>query len=83
MSYHYPNPRQVSCHAAALQRRSYLVLCGILGAGVWSFLSRAPASVTTTVVCVLLEALGSAFADVVADSMVVPRARDADARWEQ
>lgn len=69
---HLPTP--------CLQRRSYLVLCGLLGAVVWVMLGTFPPSLFILQASIFFEAIASAFSDVVVDSMVVTRARDAAAR---
>ncbi|KAG2422597.1 hypothetical protein HXX76_015924 [Chlamydomonas incerta] len=57
------------------RRRSYLVLCGLLGTLAWSLLALGVHDVRGAVGCMLLASLGTAAADVVVDSIVVERAR--------
>ncbi|KAG2430376.1 hypothetical protein HYH02_013738 [Chlamydomonas schloesseri] len=57
------------------RRRSYLVLCGLLGTVAWSTLALGVDDVRGAVACMLLASLGTAASDVVVDSIVVERAR--------
>jgi len=57
------------------KRRSYLVLCGLVGAGSWGVLAASPPSVAVAVGCTFVGSVTTAFSDVVADSLVVERAR--------
>uniref|UniRef100_A0A7N0VIS3 Biopterin transport-related protein BT1 n=1 Tax=Kalanchoe fedtschenkoi TaxID=63787 RepID=A0A7N0VIS3_KALFE len=57
------------------RRRSYLVLCGLLGAFSWSLMATFVDSKYDAAFCILLGSLSVAFSDVVVDSMVVERAR--------
>ncbi|KAH9547137.1 hypothetical protein CY35_11G019600 [Sphagnum magellanicum] len=57
------------------RRRSYLVLCGLLGAFSWGSLASFVDNKFAATTVILLSSLSVAFADVVADSIVVERAR--------
>ncbi|KAG0600632.1 hypothetical protein M758_11G049200 [Ceratodon purpureus] len=57
------------------RRRSYLVLCGILGALCWGSLSLFVDNKYAAMTAILLSSLSVAFSDVVVDSMVVEKAR--------
>eukprot|EP00898_Chlorokybus_atmophyticus_P001088 jgi/Chlat1/1980/Chrsp158S00126 len=57
------------------RRRSYLVLCGLLGAGAWASLAALVHTPMTAAVAVTVSSLSVAVADVVVDSMVVERAK--------
>ncbi|CAK9206025.1 unnamed protein product [Sphagnum troendelagicum] len=57
------------------RRRSYLVLCGLVGAVSWVALATVVDSQYSATAMILLGALSVAFSDVVVDSMVVERAR--------
>jgi len=57
------------------RRRSYLVLCGLLGAASWLGLALAVRSPAGAGLALLLGALSTAASDVVVDSVVVERAR--------
>lgn len=57
------------------RRRSYLVLCGLLGTVSWGSLAILVNDKYTAVLMILLSSLSVAFSDVVVDSMVVERAR--------
>ncbi|CAM8986131.1 unnamed protein product [Rhodiola kirilowii] len=57
------------------RRRSYLILCGLLGAFSWSLMATIVDSKYDAAFCILLGSLSVAFSDVVVDSMVVERAR--------
>lgn len=57
------------------RRRSYLVLCGLLGASSWFALATVVNNKYAAVSAILLSSLSVAFSDVVVDSMVVERAR--------
>lgn len=57
------------------RRRSYLVLCGLLGAASWFALATIVNNKYAAVSAILLSSLSVAFSDVVVDSMVVERAR--------
>lgn len=57
------------------RRRSYLVLCGILGALCWGSLSLFIDNKYAAMGAILLSSLSVAFSDVVVDSMVVEKAR--------
>ncbi|KAG0569944.1 hypothetical protein M758_6G122600 [Ceratodon purpureus] len=57
------------------RRRSYLVLCGLLGAVSWFALATVVNNKYAAVSAILLSSLSVAFSDVVVDSMVVERAR--------
>jgi folate/biopterin transporter len=57
------------------RRRSYLVLCGLLGAVCWASLSFFIDSKYAAMTAILLSSLSVAFSDVVVDSMVVEKAR--------
>ncbi|CAM6036159.1 unnamed protein product [Sphagnum compactum] len=57
------------------RRRSYLVLCGLLGALSWGSLASFVDNKFAATTVILLSSLSVAFADVVADSIVVERAR--------
>eukprot|EP00611_Tribonema_gayanum_P032266 TRINITY_DN954_c0_g1_i2.p1 TRINITY_DN954_c0_g1~~TRINITY_DN954_c0_g1_i2.p1 ORF type:complete len:492 (+),score=68.81 TRINITY_DN954_c0_g1_i2:1589-3064(+) len=62
------------------RRRSYMLLSGLTGAGAWAYLSlyaHTPAEATAA--CVLAN-LGVAVSDVVADSLVVEKARDSQSQ---
>uniref|UniRef100_A0A7S0T5G3 Folate/biopterin transporter n=1 Tax=Erythrolobus madagascarensis TaxID=708628 RepID=A0A7S0T5G3_9RHOD len=60
------------------RRRSYLVVSGLLGAASWALLSNPTAvdSAPKALACMTLASLSVAISDVVADSMVVERARN-------
>ncbi|CAM6082442.1 unnamed protein product [Calypogeia fissa] len=57
------------------RRRSYLVLCGLLGTASWGLLATLVDDKYSAVLMILLSSLSVAFSDVVVDSMVVERAR--------
>jgi folate/biopterin transporter len=57
------------------RRRSYLVLCGLLGAASWLALAGVVSSPVGAGLALLLGALSTAASDVVVDSVVVERAR--------
>ncbi|KAH9574561.1 hypothetical protein CY35_01G064300 [Sphagnum magellanicum] len=57
------------------RRRSYLVLCGLLGALSWGSLALFVDNKYAAITVILLSSLSVAFADVVVDSIVVERAR--------
>ena len=57
------------------RRRSYLAICGVLGAAGWAALATSVDGPTTALVAVLVTALSTAASDVVVDSIVVERAR--------
>eukprot|EP00850_Spirogloea_muscicola_P002563 SM000010S04201 [mRNA] locus=s10:280451:284029:+ [translate_table: standard] len=57
------------------RRRSYLVLCGLLGAVSWSALAFFVDNKYSAVALIFLSSLSVAFSDVVVDSMVVERSR--------
>ncbi|GFR44950.1 hypothetical protein Agub_g5992, partial [Astrephomene gubernaculifera] len=57
------------------RRRSYLVLCGIMGTLAWGSLSYGVYDSRGAVAAMLLASLGTAASDVVVDSIVVERAR--------
>ncbi|GJP39706.1 hypothetical protein CLOM_g24049 [Closterium sp. NIES-68] len=57
------------------RRRSYLILCGFLGASAWALLASLVRDKYSTVAMILLSSLSVAMSDVVVDSMVVERAR--------
>ncbi|GLC69288.1 hypothetical protein PLESTF_000811800 [Pleodorina starrii] len=57
------------------RRRSYLVLCGLMGTVAWSTLAYGVHDARGAVACMLLASLGTAASDVVVDSIVVERAR--------
>ena len=57
------------------KRCSYIQLCGLVGALVWLALAVLPPRMATTVCCVLLEAISTAFSNVVVGSLVVERQR--------
>ncbi|CAK9191422.1 unnamed protein product [Sphagnum jensenii] len=57
------------------RRRSYLVLCGLLGALSWGSLALFVDNKYAAITLILLSSLSVAFADVVVDSIVVERAR--------
>ncbi|GAQ78782.1 Biopterin transport-related protein [Klebsormidium nitens] len=57
------------------RRRSYLVLCGLIGAASWGYLALFADNKYVTVAATVLSSLSVAFSDVVVDSMVVERAR--------
>ncbi|KXZ46444.1 hypothetical protein GPECTOR_43g880 [Gonium pectorale] len=57
------------------RRRSYLVLCGLMGTAAWSTLAFGVRDAQGAVACMLLASLGTAASDVVVDSIVVERAR--------
>ncbi|KAM3308852.1 folate-biopterin transporter 1, chloroplastic isoform X1 [Capsicum chacoense] len=57
------------------QRRSYLVLSGLLGALSWFLMATFVDSKYGAAFCLLIGSLSVAFSDVVVDSMVVERAR--------
>lgn len=63
------------------RRRSYLVLCGALGAVSWLGLSALPedVGVAPAAALLVLTSLSAAVSDVVVDSIVVARARDTEA----
>lgn len=60
------------------RRRSYLVLCGLLGTLSWLALATVVDGPTAAVVAMIIASLGTAFSDVVVDSIVVERARGED-----
>ncbi|EFJ45107.1 hypothetical protein VOLCADRAFT_64019 [Volvox carteri f. nagariensis] len=57
------------------RRRSYLVLCGLMGTLAWSILAYGVHDARGAVACMLLASLGTAASDVVVDSIVVERTR--------
>lgn len=57
------------------RRRPYLVLSGILGAVAWVSLSTLAYSTWAATIAIALSSLSAAFNDVIADSLVVERAR--------
>lgn len=57
------------------RRRSYLMLCGIVGAGSWLAMAGGVHSVEGAVVALFFGALSTACSDVVVDSIVVERSR--------
>lgn len=57
------------------RRRSYLVLCGMIGAASWGCLAGVATTPSATVACLLLGSAATACADVVADSIVVELSR--------
>ncbi|KAL2652248.1 hypothetical protein R1flu_020376 [Riccia fluitans] len=57
------------------RRRSYLFLCGLLGAASWASLATFVDDKYGALISILLSSLSVAFSDVVVDSMVVERAR--------
>lgn len=57
------------------KRRSYLMLCGGLGASSWLIVSVPGVNVATVVVALMVGSLSTACADVVADSIVVELSR--------
>ncbi|KAG2486124.1 hypothetical protein HYH03_015219 [Edaphochlamys debaryana] len=57
------------------RRRSYLVLCGLIGFTAWMTLSYGVHGVKGAVACMILASLGTAASDVVVDSIVVERTR--------
>lgn len=57
------------------RRRSYLVLCGLMGTVAWTTLATGVHDSKGAVACMLLASLSTAFSDVVVDSIVVERAR--------
>ncbi|XP_024356687.1 folate-biopterin transporter 1, chloroplastic isoform X2 [Physcomitrium patens] len=57
------------------RRRSYLVLCGLLGALCWGSLAVVVDNKYAAMTAILLSSLSVAFSDVVVDSMVVEKAR--------
>uniref|UniRef100_A9T467 Biopterin transport-related protein BT1 n=1 Tax=Physcomitrium patens TaxID=3218 RepID=A9T467_PHYPA len=57
------------------RRRSYLALCGLLGALCWGSLAMFIDSKYGAMAAILLSSLSVAFSDVVVDSMVVEKAR--------
>uniref|UniRef100_A0A7S0MRD9 Folate-biopterin transporter n=1 Tax=Pyramimonas obovata TaxID=1411642 RepID=A0A7S0MRD9_9CHLO len=60
------------------RRRSYLFLCGLIGAAGWAGMATAVNEPKAAVACLTLAALGTAASDVVVDSIVVERARGED-----
>ncbi|GIL81037.1 hypothetical protein Vretimale_9260 [Volvox reticuliferus] len=57
------------------RRRSYLILCGLMGSVAWATLAYGVHDARGAVACMLLASLGTAASDVVVDSIVVERAR--------
>ncbi|GLI60781.1 hypothetical protein VaNZ11_003013 [Volvox africanus] len=57
------------------RRRSYLILCGLMGSLAWLTLAYGVHDARGAVACMLLASLGTAASDVVVDSIVVERAR--------
>lgn len=57
------------------RRRSYLVLCGLVGALSWGTLATVVNNKYAAIATIFLSSLSVAFSDVVVDSMVVERAR--------
>lgn len=57
------------------RRCSYLVICGILGAGSWAGMAAFATTPTAVVALLLLGSASTACADVVADSVVVELVR--------
>ncbi|CAK9234396.1 unnamed protein product [Sphagnum troendelagicum] len=57
------------------RRRSYLVLCGLLGTASWAALATLVDNKYAAMATILFSSLSVAFSDVVVDSMVVERAR--------
>lgn len=57
------------------RRRSYLVLCGLLGAAAWAAMALFVDNKYGAMIAILLSSLSVAFSDVVVDSMAVERAR--------
>jgi folate/biopterin transporter len=57
------------------RRRSYLILAGLLGSLAWLSLATVVNGIWTTTIAVTLGSLGVALSDVIADSIVVERAR--------
>ena len=62
------------------RRRSYLVLAGLIGTSAWLALGLLVHTAAQATVAILLTSLGVAISDVVVDSIVVARARDADSQ---
>ncbi|CAI5483172.1 unnamed protein product [Closterium sp. Yama58-4] len=60
------------------RRRSYLILCGFVGASAWALLATIVHDKYSTVAMILLSSLSVAVSDVVVDSLVVERARGED-----
>ncbi|KAG1659431.1 hypothetical protein FOA52_001102 [Chlamydomonas sp. UWO 241] len=59
------------------RRRSYLVACGLLGASSWTAFALLVDSPSAAVAAMLCASLSTAFSDVVVDSIVVERTRNA------
>ena len=60
-------------------RKSYLILCGILGASCWLVISSIPSpSATTILTSTILSSATIAMSDVIVDSLVVELSRDED-----
>lgn len=62
------------------RRRSYMLLSGLVGAGAWLYLSEYAHSPAQATIAVILSNLAVAFSDVVADSLVVEKARDSNSQ---
>jgi len=60
------------------RRRSYLLLSGLVGCGAWAYLATGVVAPTGIIAGATLASLTVAFADVVADSIVVERTRAAE-----
>jgi len=59
------------------RRRPYLILSGLLGTGAWVFLAAAVSNAWQATIAIALTSLSVAISDVIADSLVVERARNA------
>eukprot|EP00210_Caulerpa_lentillifera_P000870 g841.t1 len=57
------------------RRRSYLILCGLLSSTAWCLLGTNISSITGVLITLVSAELGTAFSDVVVDSIVVERVR--------
>lgn len=58
------------------RRRPYLILSGLLGAGAWLALGTVVSTAWAATVAILMTSLSVAISDVIADSLVVERARE-------
>jgi folate/biopterin transporter len=63
---------------AGYRRRSYLIFSGLLGGGAWLAMALWVESPLQATVAVLMASLSTAVGDVIADSLVVERARSQD-----
>ncbi|CAN0014449.1 unnamed protein product, partial [Phaeothamnion confervicola] len=62
------------------RRRSYMMISGLLGAASWIYLAEWAATPAQATAACVLSAVGVAMSDVVADSIVVQKARDSQSQ---